>query len=58
MKLPVIATEYYAYNYSMPSVESTKLFTIIEAKMGQNGRRSKCATCYQIICVIGTQIKL
>ena len=43
--LPLIATEYHAYN-SVSSVESVKLLTIIEAKMGQNGRRSKCATFY------------
>ena len=46
MKLPLIATEYYyAYN-SLPSVEleSVKLWTIIEAKMGQNGRKSKDPT--------------
>ena len=34
---------YYADN-SVPSVESIKLMTSSEAKMGQNGRRSKCTT--------------
>ena len=39
MKLPLIATEYYAYNI-VPSVESIKILAIIvKAKMGQNGRR-------------------
>ena len=36
----------------MSSVENIQLMTIIETKMGQNGRRSKCATVYPIICVI------
>ena len=36
MKLPLIATEYYAYNY-VPSVESIKLLQIIEPKIGPNG---------------------
>ena len=31
---------------SVPSVESIKQMTIIEAKMRQNGKRSKCATFY------------
>ena len=44
-KFPLSATDYYAYN-SVPSVESIKLMAIIEAKLGQNGRRSKCATFY------------
>ena len=35
--------KYYADN-SVPSFESIKLNTIFEAKMEQNGRRSKCAT--------------
>ena len=34
MKLPLSATEYYTYN-SVPSVESLKILTIIEAKMGK-----------------------
>ena len=42
MKFPLIATEYYAFK-SVPSVESIKLMTLIKAKMGQNGRGSKCA---------------
>ena len=42
---PLIGTEYYAYN-NVPGVESIKLMTIIRAKMGQNGRMSKCATFY------------
>ena len=42
MKFPLIATEYYTFK-SVPSVESIKLMTIIEAKIGQNGR-SKVAT--------------
>ena len=57
LKFPLNATDYYAYN-SVPSVESIKLITILFGKMGQNGRRSKCATFYEIICVIGTLIKL
>ena len=46
-KFPLYATEYYTYNI-VPSVQSIKLVAIIEAQMGQNGRRSKCATlvCY------------
>ena len=43
MKHPLVATVYYACN-SVPSVESRMLLTIIEAKMVQIGRRSKCAT--------------
>ena len=39
-KLPLVAREYYAYN-NVPSVEKVKLLTVIEAKMGQTGRRSK-----------------
>ena len=34
LKFPSIATAYFAY-YSRPSVESIKLKTVIEAKMGQ-----------------------
>ena len=34
------------------SVESKKFLTIMEAKMGQNGRRSTCATLYLNVCVI------
>ena len=30
----------------VPSVESIKLMTIVEAKMGQNGRRLKCAQLF------------
>ena len=45
MKLLLIPTEYYAHN-SVPSVESIKLLEIIEAKVGQNGTRSKLATFY------------
>ena len=44
-KFPSTLTEYFAYN-SGPSVGSIKLKTIIETKMGQNGRRSKCAIFY------------
>ena len=40
-------TENYAYN-SVPSHESIKLLAIIEAKMGQYGRRSKCATLFAL----------
>ena len=47
MKFPLTATEKYAYK-SVPSVESIKLTTIIEAKIGQNGRRSKCATLFAL----------
>ena len=43
--------------YSVPSVESLKLLTIIIAEMDQNGRRSNCATLNKIICYIGTRIK-
>ena len=32
--------------------------TIIFEKIGQNGRRSKCATFCSIICVFGIRIKL
>ena len=39
-KFPLTATEYYACN-SVPSVESMKLIKIIEAKKGQNSRRSQ-----------------
>ena len=45
LKFPLIATEYFAYD-SSPSVESIKLIMTIEAKMGQHGFRSKCATFY------------
>ena len=41
-EIPLTATECYAYE-SVSSVESIMLKTIIEAKIGQNGRRSKCA---------------
>ena len=38
MKLPLTATEYYAYNdNSVPSVKSIKRLTITETKMGKNG---------------------
>ena len=47
MEFLLNATEYYATN-SVLSVESIKLMTIIEAKMGQNGKRSKYATLYYI----------
>ena len=43
--------------YSVSSVESLKLLTIIAVEMDQNGRRSKCATFYQIIFYIGARIK-
>ena len=51
MKLPLFATEYYAYS-SVTNVKSIKHLTIIKAKMGQNGRRFKCTTFYEIICGI------
>ena len=47
LKFPLTATEYYAY-ISVPSVESIKLMTIIEAKKGQFGRRPKCATLFAL----------
>ena len=47
LKFPLTETEYYAYK-SASSVESIKLMTIIEAKFGQNGRRSKCATLFAL----------
>ena len=34
--------EYYSYN-SVPSIERIKLMTIIEAEIGQNGRKQKYA---------------
>ena len=37
LKFPLTATEQYAYK-SVPSVESLKLMTIIEAKKGQNAQ--------------------
>ena len=39
-----------------PSVKSIRLMTIIEAKMGQNGRRSKCSTFKETFCVIVTGV--
>ena len=44
-KFPRFHEKYCAYKI-VPSVENIKLLTIIEAKIGQNGRRSKCATFY------------
>ena len=38
LKFPLDATEYHAYK-SVPSKESIKLMNIIEAKMGQIGRK-------------------
>ena len=52
MKLPLFATEYYAYN-SVPSIESIKLLTIIEAKMGQNGIKSKSAIFIKLSVLSG-----
>ena len=52
MKLPLIVTDYYAYN-SVPSLEGIKLMTII-MKMGQNGRIGQNVQLYISICVIGT----
>ena len=49
LKLPLISADchYYAYYaYVNIIVESIKLITIIEAKMGQSGRRSKFAIFY------------
>ena len=36
LKLPLTATEYYAYVCSLPCVESIKPMTVIDVKMGQN----------------------
>ena len=41
----------------LPSFESIKQKTIIEAKMGQNGR-SKCATFFNLSALLGLLIKL
>ena len=43
LKLPLLATEYYAY-VGEPRIESIKLLTIIKAKMRQHGRKSTWAT--------------
>ena len=40
--------------FSVPSFESLKLLTIIEAEMDQNDKK---ATFYQIICYIGARTK-
>ena len=40
LKFPITVTEYFAYN-SVPSFVSKKLMTVIEAKKGKNGRKSK-----------------
>ena len=56
MRAPPNQTNIMHITYSVPSVESLKLLTIIEAEMDQNGKRSYCATSYQIICYIGARI--
>ena len=45
-EIPINRDRVFRILYCRPRVESIKLMTIIEAKMGQNGRRSKCATFY------------
>ena len=57
MKVPLNPTNIMHITYSVPSVESLKLLTIIEAEMDQNGKRSNYSTFYQIICFIGARIK-
>ena len=47
LKFPLTATEQYVY-ISVLSVKSIKLKMIIETKIGQNGRRSKCATFFAL----------
>ena len=51
MKLPLFATEYYAYS-SVINVKSIKHLTIIKAKMGQNGRRFKCTQLFMKLSVV------
>ena len=41
---------------SVPSVKRITLMTKFFAKMGPNGRRSKCITFYLIICLIRARI--
>ena len=43
---PVGKFRFVFNNNSVLSVESIKILPIIEAKMGQNRRRSKCAIFY------------
>ena len=42
MRAPPNQTNIMHITYSVPSVESLKLLTIIEAEMDQNGKRSNC----------------
>ena len=47
-KISLTATEQFAYK-NVPTVEiCIMLMTIIKAKIGQNGRSSKCATLYAL----------
>ena len=48
--IPINRDRIDAYK-SVPSVESIQLMTIIEAKTGQNGRMSKCATLFACLGV-------
>ena len=43
LKFLLTVTEYYYYK-SVPSIDSIKLMTNNDAKMGQNGESSDCAT--------------
>ena len=52
LNIPLIVTEYYSYN-SVPSVESMNLMKIIEAKMGQKGKKSKCPTFIKLSALSG-----